>query len=155
MCHLFDCLSGIKFAMDQLNQFVGDGLLALFGLNVDPATACRQAMRAAAMVASNVEYMNHEFAAELQEPIQFGIGIHAGEVIIGHIGEPSFSHKRDGKKESTAHRLSRACRPYPRHRRTHRSTTTSAMPVLQKTTAKSNRVNKSAKVVLGCGLISA
>jgi adenylate cyclase len=70
----------------QLNQFVGDGLLALFGLKVDPATACRQAMRAAAMVASNVEYMNHEFATELQEPIQFGIGIHAGEVIIGDIG---------------------------------------------------------------------
>jgi adenylate cyclase len=70
----------------QPNQFVGDGLLALFGLHVDPATACRQAMRAAAMVASNVEYMNHEFASELQEPIQFGMGIHGGEVIIGDIG---------------------------------------------------------------------
>jgi adenylate cyclase len=61
-------------------------MLALFGLNTDPATACRQAMRAAAMVASNVEYMNHEFVTELQEPIQFGIGIHGGEVIIGDIG---------------------------------------------------------------------
>jgi adenylate cyclase len=70
----------------QPNQFVGDGLLALFGLDTDPATACRQAMRAAAMVASNVEYMNHEFASELQEPVQFGIGIHGGEVIIGDIG---------------------------------------------------------------------
>src|ERR1700738_3992984 len=38
------------------------------------------------MVASNVEYMNHEFATELQEPIQFGIGIHGGEGIIGDIG---------------------------------------------------------------------
>src|SRR6266446_5636003 len=70
----------------QPNQFVGDGLLALFGLHVDPATACRQAIRAAAMVASNVAYMNHEFASELHEPIQFGIGIHGGEVIIGDIG---------------------------------------------------------------------
>jgi adenylate cyclase len=70
----------------QPNQFVGDGLLALFGLDVDPATGCRQAIRAAAMVASNVEYMNHEFGTELQEPIQFGIGIHGGEVIIGDIG---------------------------------------------------------------------
>jgi adenylate cyclase len=70
----------------QPNQFVGDGLLALFGLDTDPASACRQAVRAASMVASNVEYMNHQFAAELQEPIQFGIGIHAGEVIIGDIG---------------------------------------------------------------------
>ncbi len=70
----------------QPNQFVGDGMLALFGLDVDPATACRQAMRAASLVASNVEYLNHEFAGELQEPIQFGIGIHGGEVIIGDIG---------------------------------------------------------------------
>jgi adenylate cyclase len=70
----------------QPNQFVGDGLLALFGLDVDPATACRQAMRAASMVAANVEYMNGEFATELQQPIQFGFGIHGGEVIIGDIG---------------------------------------------------------------------
>ena len=70
----------------QPNQFVGDGLLALFGLHADPATACRQAIRAAAMVASNVEHMNRQFAADLQEPIQFGIGIHGGEVIIGDIG---------------------------------------------------------------------
>jgi adenylate cyclase len=70
----------------QPNQFVGDGLLALFGLDVDPATACRQALRAASLVASNIEYMNHEFAAELQAPIQFGIGIQGGEVIVGDIG---------------------------------------------------------------------
>jgi adenylate cyclase len=70
----------------QPNQFVGDGLLALFGLDCDPATACHQAVRAAAMVASNVEYMNHEFASELERPVQFGIGIHGGEVIIGDIG---------------------------------------------------------------------
>jgi adenylate cyclase len=70
----------------QPNQFVGDGLLALFGLGVDPATACRQAMRAAANVASNVEHMNDQFATELHEPIQFGIGIHGGEVVVGDIG---------------------------------------------------------------------
>src|SRR4051794_3940428 len=70
----------------QPNQFVGDGLLALSGLDVDPATACRQALRAASLVASNIEYMNHEFAAELQAPIQFGIGIQGGEVIVGDIG---------------------------------------------------------------------
>ncbi len=70
----------------QPNQFVGDGMLALFGLDVDPPTACRQAMGAAASVAANVEYMNHQFATELPEPIAFGIGIHGGDVIIGDIG---------------------------------------------------------------------
>jgi adenylate cyclase len=70
----------------QPNQFVGDGILALFGLDTDPATACRQALRAAAAVASNVAYLNHQFASEVQEPIQYGIGIHAGIVIVGDIG---------------------------------------------------------------------
>jgi adenylate cyclase len=70
----------------QPNQFVGDGVLALFGLDADPATACRQALRAAALVASNIAYLNHQFATELREPIQYGIGIHAGEVIVGDIG---------------------------------------------------------------------
>jgi adenylate cyclase len=70
----------------QPNQFVGDGVLALFGLDTDPATACRQALRAASAVASNVAYLNHQFASEMREPIQYGIGIHAGEVIVGDIG---------------------------------------------------------------------
>jgi len=70
----------------QPNQFVGDGMLALFGLDTDPSAACRQALGAAASVAANVEYMNHQFATELPEPIAFGIGIHGGDVIIGDIG---------------------------------------------------------------------
>ena len=68
------------------NQILGDGLLSLFGVDVDAATACRQAIRAAKLVATNVEYMNHQFAADLREPIKFGIGIHGGEVIVGDIG---------------------------------------------------------------------
>jgi adenylate cyclase len=70
----------------QPNQFVGDGVLALFGLAVDPATACRQALHAASLVASNIAYLNHQFATEVREPIQYGIGIHGGEVIVGAIG---------------------------------------------------------------------
>jgi len=70
----------------QPTQFTGDGVLALFGLEVDGASACQQAIRAAANVAANVEYMNYQCATELREPIQFGIGIHAGKVIIGDIG---------------------------------------------------------------------
>ena len=70
----------------QPNQFVGDGLLALFGVDSDPRTACRQALRAAAKVVDNVAHMNRQFASDLPEPIQFGIGINGGEVIIGDIG---------------------------------------------------------------------
>jgi adenylate cyclase len=70
----------------QPNQFIGDGTLALFGLETSPATACRQALRAAAKVAANVEHMNKQLKVDLREPVRFGIGIHGGEVIVGDIG---------------------------------------------------------------------
>jgi adenylate cyclase len=70
----------------QPNQFVGDGQLALFGLSSAPQTACRQALRAAAMIAVNVDELNQFLSHDLREPIRFGIGIHSGEVIIGDIG---------------------------------------------------------------------
>jgi adenylate cyclase len=70
----------------QPNQFVGDGELALFGLACDPQTACRQALKAASMIATNVDELNQLLTHDLPEPIRYGIGIHAGEVIIGDIG---------------------------------------------------------------------
>src|SRR5712672_982755 len=70
----------------QPNQFVGDGELALFGLNSSPQIACRQALKAAAMIAANVDELNESLKHELREPIRFGVGIHGGEVIIGDIG---------------------------------------------------------------------
>jgi adenylate cyclase len=70
----------------QPNQFVGDGQLALFGLSSSPQTACRQALKGAAMIAANVDELNEFLKHDLREPIRFGIGIHGGEVIIGDIG---------------------------------------------------------------------
>lgn len=70
----------------QPNQFIGDGQLALFGLDCDPENACRQALRAAALIAANIEALNAFLANDLREPLRFGIGIHGGEVIVGDIG---------------------------------------------------------------------
>jgi adenylate cyclase len=68
------------------NQFVGDGVLALFGLAADDRTASRQALKAAARIAANVDELNVFLSHDLREPIRFGIGIHGGEVIVGDIG---------------------------------------------------------------------
>lgn len=70
----------------QPNQFVGDSMLALFGLTADPQTACRQALKAAAGIATHVDELNQLLSHDLRQPIRFGIGIHGGEVIIGDIG---------------------------------------------------------------------
>jgi adenylate cyclase len=70
----------------QPNQFIGDGELVLFGLQTSPQAACRQALKAAALIAANIEELNRFLSHDLHEPIGFGIGIHSGEVIIGDIG---------------------------------------------------------------------
>ncbi|PIT02917.1 adenylate cyclase [Bradyrhizobium nitroreducens] len=70
----------------QPNQFVGDGMLALFGLTADPQTACRQALKAASGIATHIDELNQLLSHDLRQPIRFGIGIHGGEVIIGDIG---------------------------------------------------------------------
>ena len=68
------------------NQFVGDGMLALFGLASSRRRACRQALKAAALIAANVDELNKFLEHDLREPLRFGIGINGGEVIVGDIG---------------------------------------------------------------------
>jgi adenylate cyclase len=68
------------------NQFVGDGMLALFGLATSRQQACRQALKAAALIAANVDELNRFLEHDLREPLRFGIGINGGEVIVGDIG---------------------------------------------------------------------
>ena len=70
----------------KVNQFLGDGLLALIGVDTDARTACRAALRAAAMIAANVEHLNRELAEAARSPVRFGIGINGGDVIVGDIG---------------------------------------------------------------------
>ena len=70
----------------NVNQYLGDGVLALFGVATDRKSACRQALNAAAMVAKNVEHLNQQLAEAEGKVIRFGIGINGGEVILGDIG---------------------------------------------------------------------
>jgi adenylate cyclase len=78
--------SGIEQAGGQPNQFVGDGILALFGLDTSPATASRQAIDALARIAANVDQLNRDLAQDRKEPIRYGIGVNGGDVIVGDIG---------------------------------------------------------------------
>ena len=83
----FDAVAGaVVEAGGSPNQFIGDGLMAIFGMHADPGTACRQALTAAHTIAERLEAMNHRLADELRQPIAIGIGIHAGTVILGEIG---------------------------------------------------------------------
>jgi adenylate cyclase len=78
--------SAVEDAGGRPNQFVGDGILALFGLVAGPSTACRQAINAIGKIAANVEQLNRDLAGDLREPIRYGVGVNGGNVIIGDIG---------------------------------------------------------------------
>ncbi|HKK29212.1 MAG TPA: adenylate/guanylate cyclase domain-containing protein, partial [Alphaproteobacteria bacterium] len=69
-----------------VDKFIGDGLMALFGLEADRATASRQAIAAVRSLAEGLERLNLELSDELDGPLQIGIGVHIGPVIVGELG---------------------------------------------------------------------
>jgi len=91
----------------QPNQYLGDGLMALFGLRTDPATACRQAVNAAAMVAGNVDHLEQMLADGRAKPNLLRIGIHAGEVITA---TSAIAIRSCSVRSETPSTLPRACR---------------------------------------------
>ncbi len=71
------------------SNFTGDGLMALYGLDDDdPAQAVKDALKGAEAMLAGLERINRDLAGELPEPLRMGIGIHAGEAIVGSMGPP-------------------------------------------------------------------
>ena len=70
----------------RVDKFIGDGIMALFGVDRDLAAACRQALAAARAMAFALEQLNHELAHDLREPLRIGIGLHVGPAILGQMG---------------------------------------------------------------------
>ncbi len=69
-----------------VDKFLGDGLLAVFGQRVGAELGCRQALRAARAIDLAIDHLNARLESELGEPVQIGIGIHAGPLVVGRIG---------------------------------------------------------------------
>ncbi len=69
-----------------INNFMGDGILVLFGApivranNSERAVACAMAMQLA------MENINEKIQTWGFVPLEMGIGIHTGEVVVGNIG---------------------------------------------------------------------
>jgi adenylate cyclase len=68
------------------NQFSGDGVMALFGVDRGAEEGCRRALAAARAMVAGIATLNGELAVELPTPLKIGIGIHTGPAIVGRMG---------------------------------------------------------------------
>ena len=81
----------VREAGGSVNQHLGDGLMAIFGLDRDPKHAARDALRAVDGIAAHVEQLNRVLAADLGERLRYGVGLHAGMAIVGELGDETES----------------------------------------------------------------
>ena len=67
-------------------SFMGDGIMAVFGVPQPLANPCAAALDATRAMLANLRALNADFAAKGEMPLEIGIGLHAGEGVAGHIG---------------------------------------------------------------------
>lgn len=89
-----------------IDKFIGDGLMATFGVPQPLPAPERNALEAAQDMLVRVARLNTELVAEGLPPLEIGIGIHSGEVLAGYVGSRK---RRDftviGDPVNTASRL--------------------------------------------------
>lgn len=68
----------------EILKFIGDGLLAIFPL--DRPDACANLLRAVAEARQAMTALNQRNSGTGRAPLNYGIGVHVGDVMYGNIG---------------------------------------------------------------------
>jgi adenylate cyclase len=87
-----------------VNKCLGDGFMALFGAIRKQDVHADQAVASALDLLDRLQALNQELAAEGQSPLEIGIGIHTGPVLVGCVGAAMElpDGRRRTRKEFTA-----------------------------------------------------
>ena len=73
----------------HIDKYMGDGIMALFGLSESsPETICLNAVSAALDMIKNLDSLNQYAGKYCEHKYKMGIGIHFGEMIVGDLGHP-------------------------------------------------------------------
>ena len=103
----------VDAAGGHLDKFIGDGVMALFGIGGGREDACRRALAAARRMSLNLQELNRSMAPELREPLRIGIGIHTGPAIVGEMGyDRATTLTAIGDTVNTASRLEALTKEY-------------------------------------------
>ena len=96
----------IEAAGGRVDKFIGDGVMAIFGLTAEPQVACRQALDAARRMAAALDDLNEAMSGDIDQPLRIGIGLHSGPTIVGEMGyERATQLTAIGDTVNTASRL--------------------------------------------------
>jgi adenylate cyclase len=105
--------TAVESAGGQLDKFIGDGVMALFGVGSHPTEGCRRALEAARRMSEGLRDLNQSLAHDVAEPLRIGIGIHAGPAIVGEMGHGrATSVTAVGDTVNTASRLETLTKEY-------------------------------------------
>lgn len=69
-----------------VDKFIGDGIMAIFGAPQPLERPEKNALEAAQEMLERLAEVNRELAAQHEPPLRIGIGLHTGEVVVGHVG---------------------------------------------------------------------
>jgi len=96
----------IEEAGGRVDKFIGDGIMALFGIDDGAEAGCRHAIEAARLMSLGLDELNRALEHEIDAPLRIGIGIHVGPVIVGEMGYgPATQLTAVGDAVNTASRL--------------------------------------------------
>lgn len=83
-------LGGMAAVIDayrgSINEFIGDGILIVFGAPLELEDAAARAVACALAMQAAMAEINATCAAQGLPTLEMGIGAHTGEVIVGNIG---------------------------------------------------------------------
>ncbi len=103
----------IESAGGRVDKFLGDGVMALFGIERGAQAGCREALAAARLMSERLADLNASLRAELDRSLRIGIGIHCGPVIVGEMGYGSAAAiTAIGDAVNTASRLEELTKDY-------------------------------------------
>src|ERR1700674_627115 len=103
----------VEAAGGRIDKFIGDGVMALFGLDSGVEAGCREALAAAKDMALRMQSLNRALVQDISEPLRIGIGIHTGPAIVGEMGYgTAVSITAVGDSVNTASRIESLTKTY-------------------------------------------
>ena len=94
--YLDQASAAIRDEGGYVDKFIGDGIMAIFGMETSAETGARQALAACRRIEAVMTALDREKGPQFRDPIRLGIGLHLGPAILGRIGAAGTSGTRGG-----------------------------------------------------------